>query len=973
MTDDAGNLSIDFLAGFTIFMIAFIYVATLVPSLFIGLQSRTIDYDAVAYRTGVILVEDPGMPYNPSWETKTDAQKYDVVRFGLAVSKDTPNILSQAKVNRFFCSTWTADDYRSRAIFGDYPYSFNIAFKKTGDTVPLTVGNTIPDDYGYIRRVVELKGSSNATIDKSTITANKYYSVDNVSSDVFSIHLNFTNLLSDVTNPAYQINPYTDQIMINITNLNQLPVTFPSSPTINTTLSAIQICRSKPIPPTPTPPPVCFGNISNPIIDNRSVSLPYTITNNVSIIIPPGFITTDMADANTQLYFNLTFNHYTDSTRTSLATEKGYLNSTVRGPFNYTYTNPNVTQPALQDGVLEVAVWSGGATSIVSPTTSTTTTTTTTVTPANPTVTSISPATGPLSGTTSVVITGTGFTGATTVKFGTTAATSFTVTNATSITAVSPAGSAGTVDITVTTPYGTSATVTADQYTYVTGPTVTGISPATGPLSGTTSVVITGTGFTGATTVKFGTTAATSFTVTNATSITAVSPAGSAGTVDITVTTPYGTSATVTADQYTYVTGPTVTGISPATGPLSGTTSVVITGTGFTGATTVKFGTTAATSFTVTNATSITAVSPAGSAGTVDITVTTPYGTSATSSADKYTYVAAPTFNSITLSTGNSTGGTSVTITGTNFVTGATSVTIGGTAATSVSVSSSTTLTAITPPGAAGLANVVITTAGGSVTGTGAYDYYTIQTFTTVGTTSWTVPSGVTKVDYVVVAGGGGGGRYGGGGGAGGFLTATGYSVTSGTGLTITVGAGGNGATTTTATGSNGGNSVFATITATGGGGGGTSSATASIRTGANGGSGGGGARSTGNGGSGTAGQGNAGGAGNTNTNYLGGGGGGAGGTGTTATTTVAGNGGAGTASSISGTSVTYAGGGGGGCYSTFTSGTATGGGGAGGDGAAGTSATANTGGGGGGGGATSSTTYNGGNGGSGIVIIKYY
>ena len=41
-------------------MIAFIYVATLVPSLFIGLQSRTIDYDAVAYRTGVILVEDPG-------------------------------------------------------------------------------------------------------------------------------------------------------------------------------------------------------------------------------------------------------------------------------------------------------------------------------------------------------------------------------------------------------------------------------------------------------------------------------------------------------------------------------------------------------------------------------------------------------------------------------------------------------------------------------------------------------------------------------------------------------------------------------------------------------------------------------------------------------------------------------------------------------------------------------------------------
>ena len=66
MIDDTANLSIDFLAGFTIFMIGFIYVATLIPGLLLGLQSSTIDYDAVAYRTGVILVEDPGFPV--SWE-----------------------------------------------------------------------------------------------------------------------------------------------------------------------------------------------------------------------------------------------------------------------------------------------------------------------------------------------------------------------------------------------------------------------------------------------------------------------------------------------------------------------------------------------------------------------------------------------------------------------------------------------------------------------------------------------------------------------------------------------------------------------------------------------------------------------------------------------------------------------------------------------------------------------------------------
>ena len=102
MIDDDGNLSIDFLVGFTIFMITLIYVATLIPTLFIGLQSNSIDYDAVAYRTGVILAEDPGMPYNPSWETLPNISDSEILRFGLALSKDTPNILTPEKINRFF-------------------------------------------------------------------------------------------------------------------------------------------------------------------------------------------------------------------------------------------------------------------------------------------------------------------------------------------------------------------------------------------------------------------------------------------------------------------------------------------------------------------------------------------------------------------------------------------------------------------------------------------------------------------------------------------------------------------------------------------------------------------------------------------------------------------------------------------------------------------------------------------------------
>src|SRR5258707_3788405 len=82
---------------------------------------------------------------------------------------------------------------------------------------------------------------------------------------------------------------------------------------------------------------------------------------------------------------------------------------------------------------------------------------------------------------------------------------------------------------------------------------------------------------------------------------------------------------------------PTVTNVNPNTGPMQGGTSVTITGTNFSGATAVRFGSNAAGSFTVDSATQITATSPTG-VGTVDVTVTTAGGTSAISSGDRFTY-----------------------------------------------------------------------------------------------------------------------------------------------------------------------------------------------------------------------------------------------------------------------------------------------------------------------------------------------
>jgi hypothetical protein len=173
----------------------------------------------------------------------------------------------------------------------------------------------------------------------------------------------------------------------------------------------------------------------------------------------------------------------------------------------------------------------------------------------------------------------------------------------------------------------------------VAAPTVAGVSPSSGSTAGGTAVTITGTNFTGATAVSFGGVAATSFTVNSATQITATAPAEAAGTVDVKVTTAGGTSAAVAADHFTYVTPvPTITGISPTSGSTAGGTIVTITGSNFTGATAVSFGSVAATSFTVNSATQITATAPAEAAGSVDVKVTTAGGTSATVSADQFTY-----------------------------------------------------------------------------------------------------------------------------------------------------------------------------------------------------------------------------------------------------------------------------------------------------------------------------------------------
>ena len=355
-----------------------------------------------------------------------------------------------------------------------------------------------------------------------------------------------------------------------------------------------------------------------------------------------------------------------------------------------------------------------------------------------PAVTSVSPSRGPVAGGTQVTITGTNLSNATAVKFGTVSilAANFISSTATQIVVTSPAGVAGsTVNVMVVTASGISDTNANDTFTYVAVPTVASVAPQAGPATGNTQVTITGTGLLYATAVYFGTVQGTivASTTPSDNTLTVLSPAGAAGTVDVTVVTAGGTSVTSTADQFTYVATPTVAGINPTAGPVGGNTTVTIYGTNLTGATAVYFGTIPATISSI-SANQIVAITQPGVAGTVDVTVVTTGGTSAISAADQYTYAPVPVVTGVSPSSGPASGGTAVTIIGTGLAnaTAVYFIDAGGnkTSATIVAGSDTATQLVVTSPAsaAAGIVDIEVVTAGGSATDKVVFTYLPIVT-----------------------------------------------------------------------------------------------------------------------------------------------------------------------------------------------------------------------------------------------------
>lgn len=335
LTDD-GVLSLDFLAGFTIFLLALIMVMGMVPGLLTGLDSSGIDYDAVAYRTGVILVEDPGWPASPGWEFKDAEHKDEIERMGLAVSRETPNILLSTKVEKFFNeSFFDADDYRSKVIFGGFlHYSYNISLRSLDGRYDKRIGDPLPPGYGYIRRVVKIREPGVAVIDWS---ADSTHLTDSsaVATQTFIVRLNFSQMLNQTISPAYRIDPGIEPVNVTITNLNA----YQNSTTGGVILRHIGFQKAEAFDMLSECATIDPG-LYTLYIDGAPHNLApgARVTEGISLVLAPAAVSLFNLDENSILDIRFTFE-----------------NATIAGTHHYDYTNAR--PPPLKPAVLEVAIW----------------------------------------------------------------------------------------------------------------------------------------------------------------------------------------------------------------------------------------------------------------------------------------------------------------------------------------------------------------------------------------------------------------------------------------------------------------------------------------------------------------------------------------------------------------------------------------------------------------------------------------
>ncbi len=360
---------------------------------------------------------------------------------------------------------------------------------------------------------------------------------------------------------------------------------------------------------------------------------------------------------------------------------------------------------------------------------------------APPAISTITPDGGAIAGGSLISISGTGFYLGATVTIDGSYCTSPNVISSTAMTCVTPGHTAGAVNVIVT---NTDMQASVPQgYTYQAAPTISSVDTTSGPAVGGTTINITGSGFFPDPSISIGGTVCTESIYVSDTSVTCKTPAHTSGLNNIIVTNYDNQSATL-VDGFTFVAAPTVDSVSLSAGALAGGTTVTILGSGFNTGATVLFDVSACTSPNVISSSSMTCETPVHTAGIVNVVVTNPDSQVGTGP-QKYTYQAAPTLTSLSQDSGALSGGTFITLSGSDFVTGAT-VTIGGEECTSPNVTSSSSMTCETVGHAAGPVDVIVTNADTQLSGPLTYTYQIAPTVSSIDTTSGPADGGTTII-----------------------------------------------------------------------------------------------------------------------------------------------------------------------------------------------------------------------------------
>ena len=362
MKDDSGLLSLDFIVGFCVFLAAFIVVISMLPGVYVNIQSSSADSDRdmTAYRTCVILAEDSGISSDGiSWEQQPPMRPENIVRFGLAVSKETPNILSPEKTERFFnvpaYFNLTADEYRGKLMLGERPRSFNISFKEDGKET-LYLGDRVPDGmYGFSKRYVKVKDAGRLVVPAENLTrtgvrikipegADEY-----IYRNTTSFLLSYANLTDMSVPPAYRIDPKTERTVIVIGGINT--VLGAQDGISSAVIESVGIFRDGDevaIPQnggneTYNVPYLCM-------VDGVSYEygseIPIKDAGVFEFILYPNAMYFPNPDSKLEIRFDMRYTCITDG-------EYRF----IQGETDYGYESPYLIPPHLTDGVLEVCIW----------------------------------------------------------------------------------------------------------------------------------------------------------------------------------------------------------------------------------------------------------------------------------------------------------------------------------------------------------------------------------------------------------------------------------------------------------------------------------------------------------------------------------------------------------------------------------------------------------------------------------------